>query len=43
MTIPLEKIKLIKPDNLGMFIEKISYVALAFIAISFAGLFFRKK
>ncbi len=43
VTIPVEKIKIIKPDNWGLFIENIPYVALAFIAFFLAGLFFRKK
>jgi len=41
--IPVEKIKIIKPDNWGLLIEKIPYVALAFIALVLGGLFFRKK
>ena len=41
--IPVEKIKIVKPDNWGLLIEKIPYVAIALIAFAFAGLFFRKN
>jgi len=41
--IPVEKIKIIKPDNWGLFIEKIPYVALALISLLLAGFLFKKK
>lgn len=43
VTIPIEKIKIIKPDSWGMLIEKIPYVALSIVALFLTGLFFRKK
>lgn len=41
--IPIEKIKIIKPDNWGLLIEKIPWVALSIVALFLVGLFFLKK
>ncbi len=40
--IPVEKIKIIKPNNWGLLIEKIPYIALAFITLILVGLFLKR-
>jgi len=42
VSVPVDRIKYIKPDNWGMFIEKIPYIALVILLLLVAGLILKK-
>jgi len=41
--IPVERIQYIKPDNWGLFIKRIPYIAMAITSLALAAIYFRKK
>ncbi len=43
VNVPFDRIKYVKPDDWGLLIEKIPYLAISIIALVIGGFFFRKK
>jgi len=43
VSVPVDKIQYIKPDDWGLLIQKIPYMAIAIIALVLGGFFFQKK